>query len=213
MPWNAVMMPTTVPSSPTNGAVDPIVASAGHALLQVVRRQRRGALDRAAHGVDEVLAAQVRARFLLELIFLQTGEDDLRQMAVAVILRGGHRNRVLQPPVLQVLRHLRRVLLGLLAGLVERVDALDRDAERPHGHDDQDDSDGLRHPSHLVPHVNKIHSAFHRNPPKRRPPACRLDDCGYCRVKLTVTVMMTGTGTPFRSVGVNSHCLTASRAA
>ena len=28
MPWNAVMMPTTVPSSPTNGAVDPMVASA-----------------------------------------------------------------------------------------------------------------------------------------------------------------------------------------
>ena len=27
MPWNAVMMPTTVPSSPTNGAVDPMVAS------------------------------------------------------------------------------------------------------------------------------------------------------------------------------------------
>ena len=27
MPWNAVMMPTTVPSSPTNGAVAPMVAS------------------------------------------------------------------------------------------------------------------------------------------------------------------------------------------
>ena len=29
MPWNAVMMPTTVPSSPTNGAVAPMVASDG----------------------------------------------------------------------------------------------------------------------------------------------------------------------------------------
>ena len=27
MPWNAVMMPTTVPSSPTNGAVEPMVAN------------------------------------------------------------------------------------------------------------------------------------------------------------------------------------------
>ena len=27
----------------------------------------------------------------------------------------------------------------------------------------------------------------------------------YCNVKFTVTVMMTGTGTPFSSVGVNSH--------
>ena len=29
MPWNALMMPTTVPSSPTNGAVAPMVASDG----------------------------------------------------------------------------------------------------------------------------------------------------------------------------------------
>ena len=28
MPWNALMTPTTVPSSPTNGAVEPMVASA-----------------------------------------------------------------------------------------------------------------------------------------------------------------------------------------
>ena len=37
-------------------------------------------------------------------------------------------------------------------------------------------------------------------------------DC-YCSVKLTVTVMMTGTGTLLSSVGVNTHCLTASSAA
>lgn len=35
----------------------------------------------------------------------------------------------------------------------------------------------------------------------------------YCNVKFTVTVMMTGTGTPLRSVGVYTHCLTASSAA
>jgi len=35
----------------------------------------------------------------------------------------------------------------------------------------------------------------------------------YCNVKFTVTVMMTGTGVLLSSVGVNSHCLTASRAA
>ena len=32
-------------------------------------------------------------------------------------------------------------------------------------------------------------------------------------MKFTVTVMITGTGTPLRSVGENSHCLTASSAA
>src|SRR4249919_2413906 len=35
----------------------------------------------------------------------------------------------------------------------------------------------------------------------------------YCSVNWTVTVMMTGTGTPLRVVGVNSHCRTASSAA
>ena len=35
----------------------------------------------------------------------------------------------------------------------------------------------------------------------------------YCSVKFTVTVMMTGTGTPLSSVGVNCHCFTASSAA
>src|SRR6185436_8859019 len=37
--------------------------------------------------------------------------------------------------------------------------------------------------------------------------------CLYCSVKLTVTVMMTGTGTPLSVVGVNTHCFTASSAA
>ena len=36
----------------------------------------------------------------------------------------------------------------------------------------------------------------------------------YCvSVNCTVIVMMIGTGAPFRRVGVNSHCLTASSAA
>ena len=35
----------------------------------------------------------------------------------------------------------------------------------------------------------------------------------YCSVKFTVTVMMTGTATPFSSVGSNCHWLTASTAA
>src|SRR4051812_48709870 len=39
------------------------------------------------------------------------------------------------------------------------------------------------------------------------------DTTTYCSAKLTVTVMMTGTGTPLSSVGVNVHCFTASSAA
>ena len=35
----------------------------------------------------------------------------------------------------------------------------------------------------------------------------------HCIVKLTVTVMITGTAAPFSIVGVNCHCFTASTAA
>ena len=120
MPWNAVMTPTTVPSSPTNGAVEPMVASADDALLEVGRGERRRALNGAAHGVHQVFAAQTAAALLLELIFLQSGEHDLGQVAVAVVLRGGERDRVLQPAVLQVLGHLRGVQLRLIARLRDR---------------------------------------------------------------------------------------------
>ena len=43
MPWNALMTPTTVPSSPTNGAVEPIVASAETPFLRsdAVRAEAR----------------------------------------------------------------------------------------------------------------------------------------------------------------------------
>ncbi len=54
----------------------------------------------------------------------------------------------------------------------------------------------------IVPHI----SMRFISPPK-------TNYRSYCRVKFTVTVMMTGTGTPFNSVGVNCHCFTASSAA
>src|SRR5437867_893666 len=50
----------------------------------------------------------------------------------------------------------------------------------------------------------------------QRSRACRLSTVNcrlYCSVKFTVTVMMTGTGTPLSSVGVNCHWRTASSAA
>src|SRR4030095_14006402 len=84
-------------------------------------------------------------------------------MAVAVVLRGGNSDRVLQPPFLEVLRHLRRVELRLLARLRERVDALDGDAKRDHRHDHQNDADGFRHGSHLSPHFDYVHSPILRN--------------------------------------------------
>ena len=101
------------------------------ALLQVVAGQRGGALNGAAHGVEQVFAAQASAGLLLELVFLQAGEHHLGEMAVAVVLLRRQRDRILQAAFLEVLGHLRRVQLRLLARLDEGVDALDGDADRP----------------------------------------------------------------------------------
>ena len=48
MPWNALMTPTTVPSRPTNGAVDPMVARADTPFL------RSDAVSAAAQGNGQV---------------------------------------------------------------------------------------------------------------------------------------------------------------
>ena len=106
----------------------------------------------------QVLATEVGAALLLELVFLQAGEHDLRQVAVAVVLGGRDRDRVLEAAFLQVLGHLRSVELGLLARLRERVDTLYRHAERDHRHEDQDDADALGHDPISSPHLQQIHS-------------------------------------------------------
>ena len=114
MPWNALMTPTTVPSSPTKGAVEPMVASA-ETPFEVGGRQGGGALNRAAHGVHEVLAGQTAAALLLKLIFLQAGEHDFGEVRVAVVLGGRERHGVLQVAFLEVLGHLWGVQLGSCA--------------------------------------------------------------------------------------------------
>src|SRR5688500_10879956 len=161
-------------------------------------------------------------------------------MAVAVILGGRDGNGVLEAALFEVLGHLRCVQLRLLARLGERINALDGHAERNHRHDDQNHANGLRDPAHLLPHMHQVHCA---TPPVldgsrrisnvttnggARGPALIADTWPaggrtkaarparrrhHCSVKFTVSVMMTGTGTPFSSVGVNCHCLTASSAA
>ena len=92
--------------------------------------------------------------------------------------------------------HLGRVLAGLLGGLGERPVALDHDADGVDRHDEE-----------LM------------TVPQATPPMCSIMDLkSNCIAsswtvmlvlaallesrKLTVTVMMTGTGTPFRRVGV-----------
>src|SRR5574339_359187 len=54
------------------------------------------------------------------------GEHDLGEMAVTEVLRPGQRDCLLEAAVLEVLRHLRRIELRLLARLVVGVEALNR---------------------------------------------------------------------------------------
>src|SRR5438876_9209142 len=125
-------------------------------------------------------------------------------MTVAVVLRRGEGDGVLQPAFLEVLGHLRRVELRLIARLCERENALDRDANRPHRHDQQHEGHGLGHPCHLLIHLHEIHGPLLLKDRKvskyeigsRKSKVGSRKSERYCNVKLTVTVMMTGTGTP-----------------
>ena len=96
------------------------------------------------------------------------------------------------------------------------------DAERPHRHDEQDTkATALATKPIWLPHFHQIHGPSSIRPTMLRKSATaatprsliELDRRVYCSVKFTVTVMMTGTGTPLSSVGVNCHCFTASSAA
>src|SRR6185503_4340856 len=80
-----------------------------NALLQVVRRERGRTLNRAAHGVDDVVAVHGTAGVMLKLIFLQARQNDLGEVAVLVGLRLGHRECVLEPSLFEVFGDLRRV--------------------------------------------------------------------------------------------------------
>ena len=52
MPLNALMMPTTVPNRPTNGAVEPMVARAADAALQFGVHDGFGAFQSALGSFD-----------------------------------------------------------------------------------------------------------------------------------------------------------------
>ena len=119
MPWNALMTPTTVPSSPTKGAVEPMVARAAMPFFRSVGGQRRRALNRPADGVHQVFAGQLAAALLLELVLLQSGQHHLREVAVAEVLGLRNSNRILEAAVLEVLGDLRGIEFRLVAGLRE----------------------------------------------------------------------------------------------
>src|SRR4029450_1953665 len=147
---------------------------------------------------------------LLVLPFLQSDDQDLGQVGV---LHGGAVRGVdglLDLPLLQEPGDLGGVLAGLLGGLGVGVVPLDHDANRVNGHEREDDHDAPGDPAHVLGHGPEIKLHF-LSPPGQ---GCALSAAGcYDSRKLTVTVLITGTGTPFRRVGLYTHCFTASMAA
>jgi len=75
-------------------------------------------------------------------------------MALFVAL--GHPDCFVQLAFAQGAGHNRGKLSRLLAGGAESDPAVDHDADRPCGHDEKNDDDGLRHPAHLFPQVNRV---------------------------------------------------------
>src|SRR6185503_19188776 len=180
------------------------------AALQVRQVDRGGPLDRPlgrVHG--RFLVAVGLTDLLLVLPFLQSDDQDLGQVRVLDPGAVGGVDGFLDLPLLQEPRDLGGVLARLLRGLGEGVVPLDHHADGVDGHDREDDDDAPRDPPHVLGHGPqvKLHLASSWTgflggwgPPQES-------------LKFTVTVMMTGTGTPLRRVGVYTHCLTASMAA
>src|SRR6266540_3928867 len=173
---------------------------AAEAALEVGQVDGGRTLDGALGGVDGGLAvAGGLTHFLLVLPFLQSDDQDLGQVGVLHGRAVRSVDRLLDLPLFQEAGDLGRVLAGLLGGLGVGVVPLDHDANRVDGHERKDDHDAPGDPAHVLRHGPEIKLHF-LSPPGQDGP---LSEAGcYDSRKLTVTVMITGTGTPLRRVGL-----------
>jgi hypothetical protein len=200
MPEKALMMPKVVPKRPHERRRRSDGGEAAQAALEVGQVDGGGALDGALGGVDGGIA--VTSGFpdlLLVLPFLQSDDQDLGQVGVLHGRPVGGVDGLLDLPLLQEPGNLGGVLAGLLGGLGVGVVPLDHDANRVNGHERKDDHDAPGDPAHVLGHGPEIKLHF-LSPPGQDGP---LSEAGcYDSRKLTVTVMITGTGTPLRRVGL-----------
>ena len=92
----------------------------------------------------------------MRLKFLQSGHNDLGQMALLVTI--GDLDRLVEFTFAQRAGHGRSECAALLAGCTESHGPIDHDADGPRGHDEHEDNDRFRERSHLLPKVAEIPS-------------------------------------------------------
>ena len=139
MPLNALMMPTTVPNSPTNGRGGTDGRQAADAALQFGVHDGFGAFESALGSFD--LFTRNFGAQLMSLEFLQTGHDNLGQMALVVAV--GNLDGFVQLAFAQRAGNGRSELARLLARAVIGDQAVDHDADGPGRHEEQNDDDGF----------------------------------------------------------------------
>src|SRR6267378_4254919 len=128
MPWNAVTIPIVVPSSPTNGAVAPVVSALGRV---DVGRGNGGAV------------AQQWLHFQERLT------EDACDVTLLVLFRQG--DRAVELLFLQVARELGGEFPGLLLRLAQIEPLGNADRPRPGRHDEHDDHDAFGEKPHRCP--------------------------------------------------------------
>ncbi len=126
-------MPTTVPNSPTNGAVEPMVARHSEAPLQLGVNDGLGALQCAARALDGLLSGSAARSAEL----LQASRHNLGQVRLLVAI--GDLDRFFQLAVLQRAGNLGREFARLLAGCREVQVTIDHDGQRPDRLDEEKD--------------------------------------------------------------------------
>ena len=143
-------MPTTVPNSPMNGAVDPIVANPPRPRFSFACTI---ASDRSSALCELSTCSTVILRCLEPKLreLLQAGGDNFGQVrllaAVAQLDRLIHDGRPSARPPPSA-----RTRATVRAGSAEVERAVDHDSQRPDRHDEQDDDHASGHPKPMLPH-------------------------------------------------------------
>src|SRR5271165_2349289 len=117
-----------------------------------------GALQGTLRGFN--LFAWNVGRFAVRPEFLQAGRDDLRQVALLIAL--GNLDGFVDLAFAQRAGHGGCESARLFAGGAERHRAVNHHADRPSGHDEQNQHNDLRQDSHLFPEGDRVpsHGAF-----------------------------------------------------
>src|SRR5579872_1913047 len=151
MPLNALMMPSTVPNSHEGGGGTDRREAADTA-LQFGVYDGFGAFQRAFRGFD-LFTGNLGAE-LMGSEFLQTGDDNLGQ--VALVITVGDLDRFIELAFTESAGNRRGKLPRLFASTVVGQQTIDHDTDGPGGHEEQNDDDGPGRPAHIAPHSARV---------------------------------------------------------